>query len=953
MIGLLKRYLSVYLVFLTSLLIVIFLYFTIRSVEKQKIIEKNSVEALERTNAIKDRILENLSTLKLIQAYIQKNQTISRYEFSNIVNPIIESNTSIQAIEWIPKVDFLERDSVERQTIREGYKGFFISQFDSLGNIVRAKPREYYYPVYYIEPMISNEKVFGFDISTYTFSKRNLYSAFEKYDFAFSSGLKLIQDSSDYGLVAYLPVYKRSIKNVSSSYNKEILYGFVTGVYKTSMIIRHALSRFSQDYSIQIFDKTGSLTKKRLYTYKPLKICELDKDNNLLNEHIVGYKKVCSIDVANFSWELVFIFYHKDKNWPASTFALFVGGLLSIFLTIIIYLNKRKSVGVSLLNDQLMRELKKRMQYEKELKLSEEKFSKLFYSAPLPITYIRLFDRAIFDVNNAFERIFGYCKESILGKTTYEIGLWANCDDWNNFYSIFLEKGEVSFLEVDVKTVKGDTRTCLISGNLIHLQEQDFIYTFFQDITERKKTELALKSSELKYREIFNSVNDAFFIYDVDAECLMDANRKAIETYKYSLDEFNRISLIELSSEEVSYTYQELREWYINAMKNDRSGLTEWQVKDKDGKVFWAEISIKEVFIDGRRCILSVSRDISERKRMEKLLVENEFLFRSQFNNSNLGIVIASPEKQFIRANKKYCDILGYTEEELLGKTWLEYTYLDDTNKEIPQFVQMLSGEIDSYEVDKRFIKKDKGLAYTHVSVSCFRNSDKSIYYIIAYIFDITDRIEMENKILKTIIETEESERTRFAQELHDGLGPILSSIKMYTQWMLKPGANLDQRDVLLQIENLANMSNQSVREIAFGLSPHILKDFGLIEALKSFIEKIKVNKDLPIEIYTNISCRLEETTETIIYRILIECINNSLKHSQADYIRMDLTVVDKTLNIEYQDNGIGFDLNEITDKRLGMGMYNIQNRLKSINGKLHIFSQHGEGTIIKINILL
>lgn len=472
-----------------------------------------------------------------------------------------------------------------------------------------------------------------------------------------------------------------------------------------------------------------------------------------------------------------------------------------------------------------MQYLKKQIKNKEEIKLVEEMFSKVFFSAPLPITFTRLYDRTLIDANPVFEKIFGYNKNDIIGKTTKDIGLWVNSDDWNNFYKIFFKNGEVNCFEVETRTIKGEIKTFLLSGNQVHLLGQDFIYAYFQDITERKK--------------------------------------------------------------------------------------------------------------------------------IDKLLIENDFLFKSQFSNSNLGITITSSETEFIRVNKKFCDTIGYTEEEILGRTWVEYTLVDDIDKETPLYSRILSGEQDNYEMDKRFIKKDNSIAYTRTSVSCFRNPDKSIYYLIAYILDISDRIEMENRILKRIIETEENERTRFAQELHDGLGPLLSSIKMYTQWMLKPRANFDQKDILIQIENLVNMANQSVREIAFGLSPQILKDFGITEALKSFTEKLKIRNDLSIIINSNLSRRLDETIETIVYRILSECINNSLKHSQADYIEIDINDAGKYLDIEYHDNGVGFDLNEAVDGRHGMGFYNIQNRLKSINGKVLIFSKISNGVLIKINILL
>lgn len=947
-----KKFILVYFFFIIFSSIVIFVYYTVKEFEYQNIVKNSKEESFKRSRAIEEHIRENLSVLKLLQAYVQKNQSIRRDEFSYIVNPIIESNQSIQALEWIPKVSFNERAFFESRAIKDGLKNLFIKEYDSNGLIIKAKPRDYYYPIYYLEPLESNEIVLGFDISTHSLTKGKLYLAIDEYGFAYSSGLKLIQDSLDYGLVTYLPVYKRSQKGLKP--DKKEIVGFVAGVYRTSRLLNYALSEFTDDYSIQVYDNTDSSKRKIIYSLTPSKFDSIPKSNYLgswskskilLNSY--------NINLANFSWELVFISNPQKEFWTLSIIILVIGGLLVFFFSVIFYLNKKKSMSLFFINQQLMQELRTRRKYEKKLKLSEERFSKLFISSPIPITYIRLFDRTLVDINTAFESTFGYKKHKIIGKTTFEIGMWLNSDLWNYYYIIYNQHGEIKDHEAEVITINGEVKTCLISGCLIRLQDQDYIYTFFQDITERKRFEVALHDSEIKYREVFNTMNDAFFVYDLDEGVLVDSNLKASQLYRYSKDEFKGMNLVELSSNEQFYTYIELKDWYVNSLEKDKSGIIEWKAKDKYGRIFWVEISFKVVIIENRKYVLSVSRDISERKEMEKLLIENELLFRLQFNNSNLGIAITSTDNLFIRVNKKYCDILGYTEEELQGRSWIDFTYHDDLEVEVTLFNQMVSGESEGYEKNKRYNKKDGGLAYVHISVSCFRNPDKSIYYIIAYVFDITDRLEMDNKILKTIIETEESERTRFAQELHDGLGPLLSSIKMYTQWMLKPGANLDQNDALLQIEYLVNIANQTVREIAFGLSPHILKDFGLIEALESFIEKLKVNKSLPVEIKSNLTRRLDETTETIIYRILIECINNSFKHSQADLIKIEVNESSNYLDIDYQDNGIGFDLNEVAEKKSGMGIYNIQNRLKSINGKLLIFSQHGKGTQIKINIIL
>jgi len=946
-----KRYFVVYIFIIFSILSISCVFLFIKQIEYNSSIKTFNAETQRRKNAIQEHLVKNLNTLKLIQSYINNDKTINRREFSKFVTPVIESDQNIQAIEWIPVVWNQERSEYEEKARKEGLIDFNFKEYDINGNIIKANSRDYYYPVYYLEPIKSNEKVLGFDISKYSFAKNNLNRVVERFGFAVASGLKLIQDTTEYGLVVYMPVYIEKLKD--GLYNSN-LYGFVTGVYKASSLIKHVMCEFDDAYPIQVIDITDRLHSKTLYSSYPQGyILNTINQNSYLGSSFKIFKSSYSIKIANVKWEIVFNSYLKEESWRFSSVFLLIGCISIILVAYVLFLNKKSNIGIGQLNRLLTEELKKKNEYEEELNESEEKFSKLFLYSPIPISLISFKNRILVDINLAFESQFGLKKVEVIGKTTLNTGLWVNTGEWEDYYKVFFEKGEVLNYEMQAKTALNEINTYLVTGKRINYSEEEYILNFFQNITERKKFEIVLQNSEQKYREIFSSVNDSILIYDVEYRVFVDANKKALDFFDYSIQELKNIDFKNLIPNKYPYTYEALSKVYFENVGSKKSGNTEWQVKDRNERIYDVDISFKETLVKGRSIVIIVIRDISERKRIERLLIENEFLFRSQFDNSNIGIVISSPGKEFIRANKRFCTMIGFSEEELVGKTWSDYTFTEDYDNEVPLHDSLMKGEQDGYELNKRFLRKDGGIVYTHISISCFRNPDQSIHYIIAYVFEITDRVEIENKLIKTIIETEERERSRFAQELHDGLGPLLSSIKMYAQWMLKPGANINQVDVLEQIENLANLSNQSVKEIAFGLSPHILKDFGIIEALQSFISKVNATSGIKFEIINNLSHRFDETTETVIYRILTECISNSLKHSKADQINIAIMESEKYLDIEFSDNGVGFDLNEVADNKFGMGLHNIKNRLKSINGKLLIFSQKDKGTTFKINILL
>ena len=143
-------------------------------------------------------------------------------------------------------------------------------------------------------------------------------------------------------------------------------------------------------------------------------------------------------------------------------------------------------------------------------------------------------------------------------------------------------------------------------------------------------------------------------------------------------------------------------------------------------------------------------KKIEEAHELSKALNKNEVLFRLQFELGNIGIALTSPEKGWLKVNHRLCRILGYSQEELLKKTWKEMTYPPDLNADLVQFQKILDGKIDAYELDKRFIRKDESLVYTHLTVSCFRNPDRSVSFVIASILDISELKKAEEELKET-----------------------------------------------------------------------------------------------------------------------------------------------------------------------------------------------------------
>lgn len=212
-------------------------------------------------------------------------------------------------------------------------------------------------------------------------------------------------------------------------------------------------------------------------------------------------------------------------------------------------------------------------------------------------------------------------------------------------------------------------------------------------------------------------------------------------------------------------------------------------------------------------------------------------------------------------------------------------------------------------------------------------------------------RSETEKRVLSAVIRTEEQERQRFAKELHDGLGPLLSVIKMLLSGFSTDNSPEVNEKIKGNLRQAVDEAIEGVREISANISPHILNNFGLKDAIASFVKKLRPSEKIKIHFDTNIEKqRFPYNVEVIMYRVACELINNTLRHADATEIDISLQVRGDTLYLDYADNGMGFDV-EQAETDGGMGLNNMQYRLKSGNGDIRIESEEGKGMRAKAYI--
>ena len=224
---------------------------------------------------------------------------------------------------------------------------------------------------------------------------------------------------------------------------------------------------------------------------------------------------------------------------------------------------------------------------------------------------------------------------------------------------------------------------------------------------------------------------------------------------------------------------------------------------------------------------------------------------------------------------------------------------------------------------------------------------------LIIYIERLNYHRQMASKrILTAVLRTEEKSRANFSKELHDGLGPLLSSVKISLSALATGEKDAQRKEIFDNTLHVVEEAVRSLREISNNLSPHVLADFGLARGIQNFIDRTSALHNVKISFTTNLkSNRYDTDIEVVIYRVVCELITNSLKHSDCSNINLSLITSGDELELQYSDNGKGFNPQAMMD--CGMGLSNINSRINTLNGEFNILSSKGKGMSaeVKVNV--
>ena len=387
-------------------------------------------------------------------------------------------------------------------------------------------------------------------------------------------------------------------------------------------------------------------------------------------------------------------------------------------------------------------DISKRKQAEQALKESEERFNKAFHNSPDFITITSVADGKMVEVNKACTRITGYTRKELIGHTALELDLPSDKETRKRYMSILDKKGRVVDMENELRRKDGKVRQVLMSGEFIELSGKKYVLTIIKDITERKQAEQALSDSEEKFNKAFHTSPDLIIITSIGDGKIVEVNEACNSISGYTRKELFGFSIqkLELPVDE------EDRKRYTSMMKKKGHVVDmETGLRRKDGEICRVLMSGAVIELSGEQHVITIVKDITERKKVEQALLDSEEKFNKAFHTSPDCVAILSLTDGVItEANEACTRLTGYTREELIGHSTVELNILKDV-EDWKQYVVMLQENGHIVDMEAEVCRKDGEVLHVILSMDNIILSGKK--YVLVISRDITERKKADEKL--------------------------------------------------------------------------------------------------------------------------------------------------------------------------------------------------------------
>jgi two-component system cell cycle sensor histidine kinase/response regulator CckA len=493
------------------------------------------------------------------------------------------------------------------------------------------------------------------------------------------------------------------------------------------------------------------------------------------------------------------------------------------------------------------------------------------------------------------------------------------------------------------------------------------IYGAARDVTGYKIAEASLRENAEKFATAFNVQSDAFYISDIESGHFMEVNHGFERLTGYSRDEA------------IGHTSTELGMWYepadrgrfFDELKN-KGGVRGFLAKltHRNGLVWWGELSADPVAIGGRACIITTTRDVTERIQYENNLKESEARFRGIFEQVPVGVALLDQSSgRFINSNQHFCEILGYTPEEL-GQVHLPGILHPD---DLPLVLGAARDQRGiPVPIEARFLRKDGGLGWASVSIRPLEASHQAKRHSVVVFEDLTQRKQVEGERLQLEKQLSRSQRMESLGSLASGVAHDMNNVLGAV--MTLAGANRlelpDGSELAEDMEAIVTSCERG-RQLVRGLLDFARQDLPTTQAVdlnKLVREQARMlERTLPHAIHIKVEAmprlgKILGDPAAMAHALMNLCVNAMDAMPEGGTLTLGTTTLpDGRIELFVRDTGQGMS-KEVLDKALdpffttkpagkgtGLGLPIVYSTVKAHQGQLEIESSPAQGTQIHL----
>lgn len=488
------------------------------------------------------------------------------------------------------------------------------------------------------------------------------------------------------------------------------------------------------------------------------------------------------------------------------------------------------------------------------------------------------------------------------------------------------------------------------------------------DRNRHKKLENAVLESETMLRAVFENAGDSITIIDPDSHGFIVFNTIAHESLGYTRKEFQELTISSIdaiqSKEEITRNIQRvIKEGTI---------VFETEMITKSGTIKVIQVNARVFSLQGKTCLLSMGRDVTEKKKAEQKLKKalSELQNLESIVNTSPVMVFLWPIREdwpveFVSTNVER--LLGYPANDFMsGKvSWPGITFPEDIPRleaEIAAYIQKGTSEFCQ---EYRLIKKSGEVRWMRDQNRFLYNSQGTPTHIQSIVTDCTDRKRAEEELLSyqtqlrdlalQQISTEETQRQLFSTQLHDCVGQTLVAAKVETGILCENLSSREHVDSCARIIELIGQAMKDVWSLTYEIYPPMLYEVGIGAALEWLINQFQNTHDIIFEYEDSIpSVQLAMEVRGFLFQAVRELLINAVKHSKATSVKISDYLSESELVLSVKDNGVGFDQHEYQSgiSAVGkFGLFSIRERVKRLGGEVAIDSEKGHGSMITLSL--